>query len=137
MYATKADIENRISAETLVLLADDNRDGTADENVVDAALLQASGRIDAILGCQYALPLESVPPMIQWACVSLAVLQLYARRREALPREHEILGKAAMEFLSFVRTGEIVLPGQALRRLARSTTLGEEKHFSAERLEEY
>jgi len=137
MYATKADIENRIGAETLVLLADDNKDGTADENVLNAALLDASSRIDAILAGRYTLPLESVPPMIQWACVSLAVLQLFARRREALPKEHEILGNAAMEFLSFVRTGEILLPGHTPRCLAQSTTLGEEKHFSSERMMEY
>jgi len=137
MYATKADIENRIGSDTLVLLADDNKDGTADESVVNAALVEASGRIDAVLAARYALPLDSAPHILQWACVSLAVLQLYARRRDDLPKEHEILGNAAMEFLSFVRTGEIVLPGHAPRSLAESTSLGKEKHFSPGRIAEY
>ena len=137
MYATKADIQNRIGADTLVLLADDNKDGTADENVVNAALLEASGRIDAILAGRYALPLASVPCILEWVCVSLAALQLYARMREDVPREHEIMGNAAMELLSFMRSGEISLPGNSPRTLAESTTRGKEKHFSPDRISEY
>ena len=137
MYATKSELEKRIGADTLVILADDNNDGAADDAVINAALDQASSRMDAILGARYAVPLDPVPPVLAWISVSLAVPLLFARQREALPPDHAGQEAAAMEFLSLIRRGEISLSGISPRTLSESTTRGEEKHFSPGRLSEF
>ena len=45
-YATQQNLEERLAAEVLVVLADDNSDGAADSAVLTAALADASATID-------------------------------------------------------------------------------------------
>ena len=137
MYATRSDIEARIGADVLVMLADDNDDGVADIGVIDAAISQASARIDAAFGGRYSVPIEPPPAVIVWVCVSLAVPILYARRREEMPPDHKSQADAAGEFLTSLASGEIVLSGVSTRTLPRSTTMEKDRHFSPENLCEF
>ena len=137
MYAKKSDIEKRIGADVLVMLADDNSDGVADDAVINAVLDQASARIDAALGARYNVPVSPAPSVLSSVCVSLAVPVLFARRREELPPEHEKLRNAALDLLSSILSGEISLPGIASQSLPESTTREKGKHFSQERLLEF
>lgn len=137
MYATKTDLENRLGADVLIMLADDNNDGAADDAALNALLAQASAFMDASLGARYALPFETPPPVLAWVCVSLAVPLLYARRREPLPDSHKAQSEAALDFLNALRRGEIILDGATPRRLAESNTLGRDKIFDAERIADF
>ena len=57
-YATQADIVAVYGEQELLLLADRNRDGAADPDVVDVALADAAEEIDGYLSAQYDLPLD-------------------------------------------------------------------------------
>jgi phage gp36-like protein len=137
MYATKPDLEKRLGSDTLVSLADDNRDGVADDDVVNAVLNQASSKIDLYLSSRYAVPLTYVPSIIMEICVSLAVPLLFVRKREQISKEHIDFHEAAANMLYSLKTGEISLFGLICRTLAESTTLEKSKHFSPENLAEY
>ena len=86
MYASKSDLEKRLGADILVSLTDDNRDGVADEDIINAALNQASSKIDLFLCSRYTVPLTYVPSIITEICVSLAIPLLYVRRREEITK---------------------------------------------------
>jgi len=136
MYSSKSDLETRIGADTLVILTDDNNDGVADDAVVNAALLQASARIDAAFAARYTVPIEPAPAILSWLCVSIAVPMLYSHRREEIPKGHASLFEAAVDFLDAVRRGEIGI-GISPKSLPESTTRDREKHFSGERIAEF
>ena len=57
-YATQADIVTLYGEQELLLLADRNRDGVPDPDVVAAALADAAEEIDGYLSAQYDLPLD-------------------------------------------------------------------------------
>ena len=136
MYASISDLVSRLGAENLVALADDNHDGTADDSVIEAILQQASAMVDNYLAARYAVPV-GITPLIVWLCVSLAVQLLYSRKREALPEGHKLQADAAKEFLTSLKDAVVGLAGVPPRTLAESTTRGEEKHFSPEKLSEF
>jgi phage gp36-like protein len=137
MYATKSDLEKRLGADILVSLADDNRDGVADDDIINAVLNQASSRMDLFLCGRYAVPLTYVPSIITETCVSLAVPLLFVRRREEITKEHVSLQEAADNMLNSLKSGEISLFGLICRTLAESTTHAKSKHFSQENLIEF
>jgi phage gp36-like protein len=70
-YATQTDVVNAIGAKTLILIADDDRDGTADAVVVTKSLDEASSFADSYFPSE--LPLSTVPDMLRRAVVSIAV----------------------------------------------------------------
>ena len=78
LYATSQNIVDRLpnGQEGLVLLADRDGDGVADEAVVSGALQDASDEIDTYVGVVYALPLPSVPAVLTRLCVDIAVYRM-------------------------------------------------------------
>jgi phage gp36-like protein len=137
MYATKTDLENRLGADVLIMLADDNNDGEADDAAILAALEQATAFMNASLGARYALPIKTPSPALVWVCVSLAVPLLYSHRREPLPDSHKAQGEAALDFLNSIRRGEIILHGASPRSLAESTTRACDKIFGSKRTADF
>ncbi|MBN1899818.1 DUF1320 domain-containing protein [Candidatus Sumerlaeota bacterium] len=137
MYATKNDLEKRLGADILVSLADDNRDGVADEDIVNDALNKASSKIDLYLSGRYTVPLPFVPGVITEICISLAVPLLYVRRREETGKEHAAFHEAAADMLRSLKNGEISLMGLICRALSESSTLEKSKHFAPEQMVEF
>ena len=76
-YATQTDLQVRLGAEDLGIVAD--TEGVDKKNVaaIDAALLDGCGKIDAAVEARYALPLAApVPQILVRINVDLAVYYL-------------------------------------------------------------
>ncbi|WP_323041574.1 DUF1320 domain-containing protein [Gemmobacter sp.] len=106
-YATLDDLVERAGIAEIRQIADRDRDGTPDPDVVAAALRDADDAIDGYLGARYDLPLPSVPPQLRPWAVSIA---RYVLHRNGGP-EHVVRDyKDAIAALKDVARGLIALP---------------------------
>ncbi len=108
-YATLADIEKWIDADTLVRLTDDGGLGIVDTAVVDAVLDAASLEIDGYLGGRYTLPLAQPPAILAKLCVDIAGYLLHIRRDEVPADYWTRQYDNAVAFLRRVADGRISL----------------------------
>ena len=68
MYASLADLIARAGEAEIRQTADRNLDGTADTDVVNAALTDADNLINGYLRARYSLPLATTPALVKtWA----------------------------------------------------------------------
>jgi len=106
-YATLADLIARAGADEIRQVADRNRDGAPDTDVVAAALIDADNAIDGYVGAKYATPLTSVPALVRTWAVSIA---RYVLHRNGAPEHVEQDYKDAISALKDVSRGLIALP---------------------------
>jgi phage gp36-like protein len=71
-YATLADLIERASEAEIRQIADRDRDGTPDPDVIAAALSDADNMINGYVAARYATPLVSVPDLVVTWAVSIA-----------------------------------------------------------------
>lgn len=87
MIITPTDLENRFGADIVKQWADDDRDGTADVAVVNAAISQAIGYVEDKLAAAYpsVIPFTvgNTPITIQVICCDIAGYWLAGRRQKA------------------------------------------------------
>ncbi len=106
-YATLDDLTDRAGEAELRQIADRNRDGVVDADVVAAALGDADNLIDGYLATRFALPLAAVPPIVRTWAVSIARHVLHRNG----PPEHVVTDyKDAIAALKDVARGLIALP---------------------------
>lgn len=106
-YATLADLEERAGDVELRQIADRDRDGTIDAEVVQAALEDADNQINGYVAVKYTTPLASVPPIVVTWAVSIA---RYVLHRNGAP-EHVVRDyKDAIAALKDVSAGRLALP---------------------------
>ena len=106
-YATLDDLIERAGEAELRQIADRDRDGVIDADVVASALADAKDFIDGYVGAKYALPLPSVPSNVRRWAVSIA---RYTLHRNGAP-DHVVRDyDHAIAALKDVRSGQIVLP---------------------------
>lgn len=72
-YANAADL---LDATPEHLVAQLTGTDEPDETAIERALADASAEIDGYIAARYALPLLSVPPVLQRICVDIAVYRL-------------------------------------------------------------
>ena len=140
MYATQTDIENRLDPKHLVELADDDSDGAADAAVINAAIADADGQIDACLATRYTLPFATPPALLTKISADLAIEALFARRRESASPTHQARAKVARDILQALASGQILLSEAAahtLKTAPDSTTREKEKTFSRDSLDDF
>lgn len=79
IYATKQDMIDRFSQLEIQQLTDKSEPpaGAINDVVLNRALQDASGDIEAALNGRYALPLASVPPVLVRVCCNLTRYYLY------------------------------------------------------------
>lgn len=106
-YATDDDLLDRMGETELRQVADHTRSGTADVEVVEAALSDADNLINGYIAVKYALPLPSVPPQVNTWAVSIA---RYILHRDGAPKHVESDYKDAVAALKDVARGLIALP---------------------------
>lgn len=106
-YATLSDLIERAGETEILQIADRDRDGTADPDVIAAALADATSTIDGYVGSRYALPLPSVPDLVLTWTVSIA---RYTLHRHGAPEHVEQDYKDAVAALKDVARGLMVLP---------------------------
>ncbi|SLN38105.1 hypothetical protein AQS8620_01423 [Aquimixticola soesokkakensis] len=106
-YATLADLIERAGDNELRNIADRDRDGVADADVIAAALSDADNMINGYVGAKYALPLTSVPDLVTTWAVSIA---RYVLHRNGAPDNVRDDYKEAIAALKDVARGLIALP---------------------------
>jgi len=106
-YATLDSLIDRAGEAELRQIADRDRDGMIDAEVVDAALADADATIDGYVGAKYALPLPSVPSTVRGWAVSIA---RYTLHRNGAPDHVAQDYKDAIAALKDVSRGLITLP---------------------------
>lgn len=86
-YAIMTDIIDLYGEDLLIRIADLDKDGQPDEDVVEKALEAADALIDAYLSSAYSLPLPSVPDVLRTLAIDIAVYKLPITRA---PRTDEM-----------------------------------------------
>ncbi|PIE72289.1 MAG: hypothetical protein CSA20_08475 [Deltaproteobacteria bacterium] len=81
MYASLADILERIDASTLIALTDDTGSGALDESAAARSIADAQAVIDSYCAGVYKVPFsEPVTARVRQCTVDLAAYNLYSRR---------------------------------------------------------
>ncbi|WP_102226870.1 gp436 family protein [Acidimangrovimonas sediminis] len=106
-YATLDDLVERAGDTEIRQIADRDRDGTPDPDVIAAALSDADNMVDGYVGAKYALPLTSVPAIVITWAVSIA---RYTLHRNGAPDHVTADYKDAIAALKDVSRGLIALP---------------------------
>lgn len=107
-YIVTADLEQRISAERLKQIYDDDNNGTADANAVVRLCKDASAKVAGYLRGIYDLTTIAAAPPEEVIRLTLDVAEAYAAKRhpEYVKRDWEKLMRAAESDLGKLRRGE-------------------------------
>ena len=111
-YATRTDIDKRITQAELVRLTDESDSGIVDEAKVEAALEAADLEIDSYLAGnpRYKLPLVVVPPLLPSLAVDLALWNLYSiADADGMPKTRTERRQAAVDILKRLADGSLTL----------------------------
>ncbi|MBW8283324.1 MAG: DUF1320 domain-containing protein [Rhizobium sp.] len=106
-YASLEDLIERAGAKEILQVADRDKDGTADPEVVDAALVHADNIVNGYVGAKYALPLLDTPDLVRTWAVAIARHYLH---RNGPPSYVETDYDNAIAALKDVARGIITLP---------------------------
>lgn len=106
-YATLPDLVARAGDTEIRQIADRDRDGVPDAEVIAAALVDADNAIDGYIATRYDLPLPSVPALVRTWAVSIA---RYILHRNGAPDHVRQDYTDALTALKDVAGGRIALP---------------------------
>lgn len=82
VYCTQADIDRLYGTNLLVRIADKDKDGVPDPEIVDAGLEAADDLIDGYVGAVAPLPLTPVPGLLRRIAIDIAVYSIALGRTE-------------------------------------------------------
>jgi phage gp36-like protein len=106
-YIDLAGLYARFSEDEINQVADTDRTGTPDPNLVGRACRDATDEIDAALRVRYVVPLKyPIPPLIARIAAVLAREALYTAKPPEVVTEQ---AKWARKTLSFLASGEMAL----------------------------
>ncbi len=106
-YATLSDLINRAGDVEVRQIADRDRDGTPDPDVIEAAIRDGENMVNGYVAAKYAVPLASVPDLVRTWTVSIA---RYVLHRNTPPDHVRTDFEDAIKALKDVAAGRLVLP---------------------------
>ena len=107
IYATLDDLHERAGEDEIRQIADHDGDGTADPDVIDAALADATNMVNGYVSAKYPLPLHPAPDLLRTYTVSIARYKLH---RHGAPDHVEKHHDDAIKALYQISKGTIALP---------------------------
>jgi phage gp36-like protein len=107
-YATKQDIDDLYGTDLLVRVADYNRDGTPDPEVIAKGLLAADEICDAYLSAQYTIPVTPTPGVVRTCAIDIAVYKM-ALGRGSRTDEMRVRYEDALALLDKISSGKVGL----------------------------
>lgn len=107
-YATKTDIDELYGEDLLIRIADYNRDGAPDDDVVDRGLQSADEICNAYLSAQYSVPVIPTPGVVRTCAIDIAVYKI-ALGRGGRTDEMRVRYEDALLILERISTGKIGL----------------------------
>ena len=107
-YSTISDIKGQVAESELTVLTDDSGTGIPVDSRITEAISRADAMIDYYCQAKYNVPFTTIPDVIKWLSVDLAVHFLYLRRRtddmpEPIVKQHSM----AMAKLKRIQSGEV------------------------------
>ncbi|HMI89802.1 MAG TPA: phage protein Gp36 family protein [Polyangiales bacterium] len=105
-YVTQLEVERAIGEKTLRAIADDDKDGVADLDVVNGAILEASSIADSYI--QDSLPLDVVSEALKSAVIAILV-QKIRLPRDRTTEDSRRAYDAAILWLRDVSSGKAAL----------------------------
>jgi phage gp36-like protein len=124
-YAVIADlVPLRLTQAELVQLTDDANTGQVNEATVNAALEEASGRVDSYCRSRYVTPLQ-VGDDVKGMTLDIAVYLLFSRRRNAkLSETVRTRYEDAITFLKDIAAGRASLDQPATQVVPQASNAG-------------
>jgi phage gp36-like protein len=107
-YATKEDIDELYGTDLLVRVADYNKDGTPDPEVIAKGLQAADEICDAYLSAQYSIPVVPTPGIVNACAIDIAIYKM-ALGRTSRTDEMRIRYEDALKLLERISTGKVGL----------------------------
>jgi phage gp36-like protein len=107
-YATKEDIDDLYGSDLLVRVADYDRDGTPDDDVVAKGLQSADEICNAYLSANYSVPVAPTPGIVNACAIDIAVYKM-ALGRSGRTDEMRLRYEDALAILEKISTGKIGL----------------------------
>src|SRR6266436_1666386 len=107
-YATKEDIDDLYGTDLLVRVADYDRDGAPDPEVVDRGLQAADEICDAYLSAQYTIPVTPTPGVVKNCAIDIAVYKI-ALGRSGRTDEMRVRYEDALALLEKISSGKVGL----------------------------
>src|SRR5258708_4295970 len=107
-YATKDDIDQLYGEDLLIRVADYDRDGTPDDEVVARGLQAADEICDAYLSAQYLIPVTPTPGVVKNCAIDIAVYKI-ALGRSGRTDEMRVRYEDALSILEKISTGKVGL----------------------------
>ncbi len=107
-YASAQDIVDRYGEDRLLVLADRDGDGQADQDALDRALADAVAEVDGYVAARHALPLPGVPLVLTRLAVDIAVYRL-AGSADVLTDEIRTRYEDAVGVLRRISSGDVSL----------------------------
>jgi phage gp36-like protein len=107
-YATKADIDQLYGMDLLIRIADYDRDGTPDDEVVSRGLLAADEICNAYLSAQYSVPVLPTPGVVRTCAIDIAVYKI-ALGRGGRTDEMRVRYEDALALLEKISAGKVGL----------------------------
>lgn len=107
MYCTQQDIIDRYGEDELIVAADRDSDGEADEDIVLKGLEDASEEIDTYLGGRYSLPLSPAPGILKRLCVDMALYHMSSP--PSITDEKRRRYEDAIKLLTKISEGKVTL----------------------------
>lgn len=111
-YATRSDIDVRITQAELVRITDEDDTGNVDETKVEDAIIAAGLEIDSYLAAndRYKLPLVDPPKLLTHLAVDLAIWNLYSiADADGMPQTRADRRQAALDILNRLADGSLAL----------------------------
>lgn len=109
-YCATQDLIDRYGEFELIQLTDSTGAGAIDQTVVDRAIADVDGEIDAYLAKRVALPLATVPPvLVRMACVMVRYYLYKDVATDLVKQQYD----AAIRFLRDVAAGTTSLGADA------------------------
>lgn len=104
------DFEARVNYNLLVRLTDTQNTGEPDQTKIETAADDATAFIFSLLGRNYEVPTDPVPPMLVRSCVTIAIWYLGLSNPESgLGEDLEMAYERAVEMLKDIVAGEASL----------------------------
>jgi phage gp36-like protein len=107
-YASKEDIDELYGTDLLVRVADYNRDGAPDPEVIAKGLQAADEICDAYLSAAYTIPVVPTPGVVKNCAIDIAVYKM-ALGRTSRTDEMRVRYEDALALLDKISTGKVGL----------------------------
>lgn len=107
-YVSKEDIDDLYGSDMLIRIADQDKDGVPDVDIVERGLLSADDTINAYLSTRYNVPLRVKPGILRDCGINIAVYMI-AMDRSKRTEEMRIRYEDALKMLSQIALGKVGL----------------------------